>query len=228
VTDSRVSQSPDAPSGRAAHWDKVYREKLTTGVSWYQLTPEPSLSWIQRLALRRDTPILDVGGGASLLVDRLLDAGFSRLTVLDVSATALDHVRARLGRRASEVRWIVGDVTNAEGIGTQEIWHDRAAFHFLTDPRDRRGYLERVAESVVRGGHVLIATFALDGPERCNGLPVQRYDAAGLATEFGPAFSPLESQRCTHVTPGGTQQAFTHVAFRIDGRGQAALPGGAP
>jgi len=215
MADPHAREGPDLSSARASHWDSVYTEKLATSVSWYQSDPEPSLSWILRLAHRRDTPIIDVGGGASLLVDRLLEAGFSKVTVLDVSATAVSQVRRRLGSRAQDVRWIIGDVTAVEGMGQQEIWHDRAVFHFLTDPGDRRRYVDRVTRCVAPGGHVLLATFALDGPEKCSGLPVQRYDADRLASELGPGFSLLQSERRIHVTPAGTQQSFVHAAFQV-------------
>jgi len=214
VTESSSPSRADHSSSRQIHWDKIYKEKPETGVSWYQSSPEPSLGQIRRLARRRDSPIIDIGGGASLLADRLLETGFTKLTVLDVSEIALGHVRARLGTRAQEVRWIVGDVIAVEGIGRQEIWHDRAVFHFLTDPSDRRRFVERVAECVIPGGHVLIAAFALDGPKQCSGLPVERYDVDRLASEFGPGFSLLESDHRTHVTPWGAPQSFTHAVFR--------------
>jgi SAM-dependent methyltransferase len=214
VTESGSPISADHSSARQVHWDSIYKEKPAAGVSWYQSSPEPSLGQIQCFARQRDAPIIDIGGGASLLADRLLEAGFTNLTVLDVSEIALSQVRARLGTRAREVRWIVGDVITVEGIGPQEIWHDRAVFHFLTDPGDRRRYVERVAECVIPGGHVLIAAFALDGPKQCSGLPVERYDVGRLASEFGSGFALLESEHRVHVTPWGAQQPFTHAVFR--------------
>jgi SAM-dependent methyltransferase len=211
-----MSQSPNpspAPglASRTVHWDSVYQRKSATGGSWYQADPEPSLSWIRRLAPARTSPILDIGGGASVLVDRLLDSGFSHLTVVDVSAVAVDLARARLGPRAADVRWIVSDVLELGDIADIAIWHDRAVFHFLTSPSDRARYVELAARTIAPGGRLLVATFAIDGPASCSGLPVERYDDRALARVFAPHFEAETSLRSIHTTPSGALQPFTFL-----------------
>ncbi len=155
-----------------------------------------------------------MGGGASVLVDRLLDRPFEEIAVLDISQTALGQAKARLGEYAGRVRWMVADVTEAAGLGTFEIWHDRAVFHFLTDPADRRSYVELARRTVHEGGHLIIATFADDGPRRCSGLDVCRYNARSLASEFGEGFSLVREAEETHTTPWGSSQAFFYGVFR--------------
>jgi ubiquinone/menaquinone biosynthesis C-methylase UbiE len=158
---------------------------------------------------------VDVGGGASLLVDRLLDQGFTNLTVTDVSARALSLARERLGERSRSVRWIVADVRQAAlAPSSVDLWHDRAVFHFLTTPTDRRAYVEQMSRALRAGGHAVIATFALEGPAQCSGLAVSRYSAATLAYELGPGFELLDSTERTHVTPSNREQRFTYTLFR--------------
>jgi 2-polyprenyl-3-methyl-5-hydroxy-6-metoxy-1,4-benzoquinol methylase len=198
----------------SAHWENVYATKPATSVSWFQVTPGPSLRALERLRLGPANSIIDVGGGASSLVDELLDAGWADLTVLDVAGTALEIPKMRLGARAGLVNWIVADVTCWRPARSYDVWHDRAVFHFLTDPLDRGGYCAALKAALPSGGHLILATFALDGPERCSGLPVQRYDAIGLATELGEGFAPVDHWREPHVTPGGTRQNFTWCTFR--------------
>lgn len=207
-----------AEASRQAHWEKVYTSRDETAVSWFQDNPAPSLDLIERMSRRKDvdikdTDIIDIGGGASRLVDHLLAHGFRRLAVLDISQAALDLACLRIGRRASEVQWIAADVTNWTPSRRFDIWHDRAAFHFLVDPQDRAAYIARLKQALRVGGHVIIATFASDGPETCSGLPVNRYDAEGLARELGGAFTLVESLRHDHSTPGNATQRFQFAVF---------------
>ncbi len=203
-----------AEASRQAHWEKVYTSRDETTVSWFQDNPAPSLDLIEVIAPGRDADIIDIGGGASRLVDHLLERGFRGVTVLDISQAALDLACLRIGRRASEVHWIAADVTEWNPSRRFDIWHDRAAFHFLVDPQDRAAYIARLKQALRPGGHAVIATFASDGPEKCSGLPVNRYDAEGLAREMGEAFTLIESLRHDHATPGNATQRFQFSVFR--------------
>jgi ubiquinone/menaquinone biosynthesis C-methylase UbiE len=207
---------PDVATDRQAHWDNVYRTKRPTEVSWYQENPALSLEFIERAVADRSAPIIDVGGGASTLVDRLLQSGYSDVTVLDVSQAALDEARARLGDAGSRVRWIAGDALTAPlPDATFALWHDRAVFHFLTDGKDRVAYVGQVRRALRPKGCAVVATFADDGPTRCSGLPVARYSAEALRAEFGPAFQLVDSAREQHVTPAGVTQSFVYCLMRI-------------
>lgn len=199
---------------RNVHWNGVYSTKSADTVSWYQPQPQASLDAIARTGAPRDTAVIDVGGGASTLVDRLAAEGWSDLTVMDISQAALDVTRARLGTAAAAVDWIAADAASWIPPRAYGLWHDRAVFHFLTDPADRAGYRRALAAGLEPGGLLIIATFAPDGPERCSGLPVQRYDAEGLAAELGPDFERLEAWREEHTTPWGSIQPFTWAVFR--------------
>jgi 2-polyprenyl-3-methyl-5-hydroxy-6-metoxy-1,4-benzoquinol methylase len=203
-----------AEPDRRAHWDSVYRTKREEEVSWFQASPTVSLDLIHAAGAGRQASIIDVGGGVSRLVDALSDEGFADLTVLDISEQATETAKARLGARASGVRWIVADVTKWQPEGTYDVWHDRAAFHFLTAPEDRAAYAERVRRAVRPGGHIIIGTFALDGPERCSGLPVVRHDAASIGAVLGPSFKLIESRRDNHQTPMGGSQKFQFSRFQ--------------
>lgn len=197
------------------HWEKIYHRKETTQVSWYQLHPYLSLQYIQKTGVGKSGHLIDVGGGASTLVDHLLDAGFQHVTVLDISVEALERVQQRLGQRAGSVTWLEADITQTTLPHHQyEVWHDRAVFHFLTEPQDRQRYVNAVLEAVRPGGHVIVATFASDGPERCSGLEVARYDSQSLHSEFGTDFELLDSTREEHQTPFGTQQKFIYCYCR--------------
>jgi len=206
-----------AEASRLAHWEDVYTSREETGVSWFQDNPAPSLELIERAGATKDSDIIDIGGGASRLADHLLERGFRRVTVLDISQGALDLACLRIGRRASEVRWIAADVTEWNPSRRFDIWHDRAAFHFLVDPSDRAAYVARLKEALRPGGHAIIATFALDGPEKCSGLPVYRTDASGLAKELGDEFTLVESRRHDHVTPSNATQRFQFSVFQRRG-----------
>jgi ubiquinone/menaquinone biosynthesis C-methylase UbiE len=199
---------------RKAHWETVYTTKGENEVSWFQENPAPSLELID---LANPTPglaIVDIGGGTSRLVDNLVARGFSRVTVLDISEAALDAAKARLGERASRVQWIAADVTKWDPTQIFDVWHDRATFHFLIDPADRSAYVARMKQAVKPGGHVIIGTFAIDGPEKCSGLPVNRYDAVGLAKELGAGFVLVDSRRHEHSTPWKSAQPFQFCIFR--------------
>jgi len=193
---------------RRAHWDKAYQSKGEAGVSWFEDAPAVSLDLIRRHVTIATASLIDIGGGASRLVDALLDEGMKSVTVLDLSPAALDAARARLGLRADAVHWVAADVTAWRPDRTYDIWHDRAAFHFLTDPDDRAAYIERLTAAVAPGGYAVIATFAPDGPERCSGLPVVRYDPAALAEVIGPSFRLVEHVKHQHTTPWNSTQAF--------------------
>jgi SAM-dependent methyltransferase len=195
------------------HWDRIWSDRDPDGVTWFQETPRRSLDLITSVSTG-DDPVVDVGGGASRLVDHLLDRGYRDVTVVDLASDALAASRARLGERAGHVTWIVGDARTIALERPVAVWHDRAVFHFLVDDDDRRAYLDRVREHLRPGGHVVIATFAPDGPDRCSGLPVQRYDADGLAAVFGPGFELIRAEREVHVAPTGITQAFQSAVLR--------------
>jgi SAM-dependent methyltransferase len=199
---------------REAHWQKVYLEKSEQQVSWTQASPEPSLGLIERFAPAPQAAIVDIGGGASRLVDALCEHGYEAVTVLDLSGAALAAAKARLGPRGAGVQWIAADVTRWEPPHPFDLWHDRAAFHFLVEAVDRQAYLDRLIRGVKAGGHAIIATFALDGPEKCSGLPVQRYDPAGLSEVVGGAFELVAQQRHRHTTPWGAVQSFQFSVLR--------------
>jgi SAM-dependent methyltransferase len=195
-----------------ALWDQVYSKKRDDELSWSQKEPRLSLALISE-AYPAPARVLDVGGGTSPLAGRLLDAGYI-VTVLDVSAAALTRAREHLGERNAAVQLVRADVTANPEIGEQDVWHDRAVFHFLTEPANRRAYTELLARTLRHGGHAIIATFALDGPERCSGLSVQRYDARSLATELGNTFALVRSATEIHTTPQGKPQPFIYGLFR--------------
>lgn len=197
------------------HWNRVYTTRAVDAVSWYQAQPKISLELIAAADLPVDAPIIDIGGGASVLVDCLLAQGRSALSVLDVSAAALANSRARLGANAAKVQWIEADVREFEPPQRYALWHDRAVFHFLTDPADRERYMAAMRRSLKPRAHVVVATFALDGPARCSGLDVARYDAATLHAQFGDDFELLDSRRETHITPAGAEQRFTWIHLRL-------------
>ncbi len=202
------------------HWDRVYEGKAADQVSWYTPHLARSLAFIEAAGLAPDAAMLDVGGGASTLVDDLLARRFSDITVLDLSAAAVRKARERLGERAASVRWVVGDVTEVElPEASVDFWHDRAVFHFLREEEARRRYVASVRRAVKPGGHVLVATFGPDGPERCSGLDVLRYGAEEIHAEFGPAFRKVGSATEEHTTPGGSVQQFVYCYCRLPGGG---------
>ncbi|HWB76354.1 MAG TPA: class I SAM-dependent methyltransferase [Nannocystaceae bacterium] len=202
-------------TGHEDHWNAVYERKGADNVSWFQPHLGTSLALIQALRLPGVARLIDVGGGAATLVDDLLDAGFVRPTVLDISEAALATSQRRLGERARDVEWIVDDITTADlGAAKYDLWHDRAVFHFLTDPRARAAYVRAALRALAPGGHIIVATFGVHGPAQCSGLDVVRYEANGLHAEFGAAFEKIQSVTEAHHTPWGTEQEFLYCYCR--------------
>jgi len=198
------------------HWEKVYATRNPTSVSWFQEHAECSLSLLGKTGIPKTASIIDVGGGASTLVDDLLAEGYSDVTVLDLSASALSSAKQRLGPLAEKVRWMEADVTEANlPRHRYDVWHDRAVFHFLTEQRQRQAYVRKVHYSVKPGGHVIVATFAEDGPTQCSGLPVMRYSANGLHDQFGESFVLVNHVEEAHHTPSGGIQHFVYCYCRV-------------
>ena len=197
-----------------AHWEAVYKSRKATTVSWYEPTPEASLKTIERLTKGIPGRFIDVGGGASSLVDALLERGWTDLTVLDVAEPALRVARERLGDRANRVKWEVADITTWRAPVAYDVWHDRAVFHFLTTAEGRDGYKRAMLSGTRVGSLIIMATFAPDGPDRCSGLEVRRYSPEGLAEELGSDFHLVEGWREIHTTPNGGSQAFSWTVFR--------------
>lgn len=197
------------------HWEHVYSTKAANSVSWFQEHADLSLQLIEATGVAPTAAIIDVGGGASTLVDDLLAKGFANITVLDLAGAGLKTAQERLGARADQVVWREADITKAElPAQAYDVWHDRAVFHFLTEPEDRRAYLRVLLHAVKPGGHVVIATFAEDGPLQCSGLPVRRYSAEELLAELGEAFTLVAQRKEAHRTPAGAIQRFTYCYCR--------------
>ncbi len=193
------------------HWSGIYKTKAVNDVSWYQVRPERSLDYIQKTGIGLDEPIIDVGAGASTLVDYLVADHYRDITLLDISAEALAVTRDRLAESDARLDWIVGDITTVDLSKNHfALWHDRAVFHFLTDPAQQQRYVEQVIHALKPNGHLIIATFALDGPQQCSGLSVAQYDAESLHRAFGSRFRLIDSSQETHVTPWGSEQRFVY------------------
>jgi len=201
------------------HWEKVYSSKQTDQVSWFQVHAELSLKIIRENNVPLDGKIIDVGGGASTLVDDLIASGYSDISVLDLSAVALEKAQSRLGEKALSVRWLVTDILE---VGLPEnsidLWHDRAVFHFLISKAERQTYVKQALSAVKPSGLLIVATFAEDGPEKCSGLPVKRYSTSALHAEFGELFELLGSVPERHFTPAGNEQKFVYCIFRRSGQ----------
>jgi len=200
------------------HWENVYSSKPSEKLGWYKPHLQPSLTWIKELSLGADAKIIDVGGGASTLVDDLLDAGYRSITVLDISETALSSAKARLGKKVEMVTWLTGDITSID-LPTHhyELWHDRAAFHFLTELDQQRRYRDKLLKALKPSGHLIIGTFAHEAPPKCSGLPVQRYSQDQLGNSLGSEFELVRYRKEQHVTPGGVKQMYLYCQFhRID------------
>lgn len=196
------------------HWEQVYSTKPTESLGWYKPHLQTPLSWIEKLSLTTDAPIIDVGGGASTLVDDLLGAGYRSITVLDISENALSSVRSRLGEKAERVTWLNGDITSFDlPANYYELWHDRAVFHFLTEPDQRQKYRDKLLSALKPGGHVIIGTFASEAPPSCSSLPVQRYDLQQLVDTLGGEFELLSHRKRKHITPGGVEQMYLYCHF---------------
>jgi 2-polyprenyl-3-methyl-5-hydroxy-6-metoxy-1,4-benzoquinol methylase len=199
------------------HWENVYATRTPESVSWYRAHLETSLALIERAIVARSASIIDIGGGESTLVDDLLLRGYKNLTVLDVSQTAIDVTKKRLGSTAEQVRWLVADIAAVDlKSHAYDLWHDRAVFHFLTTPERRVAYVRQVTRAVKPGGHVIVSTFGPEGPQECSGLEVMRYDAESLHGEFGGHFRLIESSKELHQTPFGTTQQFLYCYCRIE------------
>jgi 2-polyprenyl-3-methyl-5-hydroxy-6-metoxy-1,4-benzoquinol methylase len=200
-----------------SHWERVYGSKAPTEVSWFRPHLETSLALIERVAGDRSASIIDVGGGESTLVDDLIDKGYLNVTVLDISRTAIEHSKKRMSSVSSKAVWLVADVTTAElPTHAYDVWHDRAVFHFLTEPEQRLAYVGQVAKTVKHGGHIIIGTFGPEGPVKCSGLTTVRYDVNSLQAEFGPRFRLIESMMERHHTPIGTTQQFLYCCFIVE------------
>jgi hypothetical protein len=204
----------DPKPDRTAHWQAVYTSKSENEVSWFQEKPSTSLRLIRDANASSNSAIIDIGGGASRLVDALVAQGFRSLAVLDISAAALEAAKTRLGPGSADVDWITADITKWRPARTYDIWHDRAAFHFLTEAADRDAYVDCLKSATAPGSQVIIGTFALDGPEKCSGLSVQRYDAKRLADVLGPSFELADDFAEAHRTPWGAIQHFQFSRFK--------------
>jgi 2-polyprenyl-3-methyl-5-hydroxy-6-metoxy-1,4-benzoquinol methylase len=199
---------------KTAHWENVYQTKSSTEVSWYEPDPKQSLDLIREAAGEKRGRVIDVGGGQSFLVDRLLDSGFKQVAVLDISSAAIEATKARLGERASHVKWMVADITQVESLGEFDILHDRAVFHFITDSNDRKHYVELLRRSLPIGGHFVVSTFAVGGPEKCSGLTIQQYDVKKMENTLGPSFGSVKCGFYEHTTPTGKPQLFFFGIYR--------------
>jgi len=200
-----------------SHWDSVYSTKAPEQVSWFRPHLDASLAMIERAAPDRSARIVDVGGGHSTLVDDLLTAGYENVAVLDISVAALEAAQRRLGPLARQVEWIAADITKADfPVGGFDVWHDRAVFHFLTSPEGRSAYVERTTQAVKRGGYAIVGTFGPEGPTKCSGLDVRRYDAGSLHGEFGARFRLVDSVEERHRTPFGTTQQFVYCFCAVE------------
>ena len=198
---------------RKAHWQNVYQKNSPLEVSWYQKEPELSLQLIHRAGVRKDEAIIDVGGGASVLVDYLCREGFTNLSVLDISENALASARKRLAGLGKNVEWFAADVTEFKPPHQYSLWHDRAVFHFLTDKSDRRKYVNVLTQALRPEGHLIIAAFAIGGPEKCSGLEIVQYDSSKLMSELGEGFELVEEREEFHVTPANKEQKYRYFRF---------------
>lgn len=197
------------------HWEHVYQSKPTDRVGWYEPHLQTSLAWIRELGLDKHAPIIDVGGGASTLIDDLLRDGLRAITVLDISEAALTQIRQRIGKKANDVTWLAGDITTVElPVRKYALWHDRAMFHFLTSPEEQRRYRDNLLATLQPAGHLIIGTFAPEAPPICSGLPVQRYDEKLLAATLGSDLELIRHHKELHITPGGVEQMYLYCQFQ--------------
>lgn len=198
---------------RKGHWENIYAEKSPLEVSWYESEPALSLQLIRNTQVALDAPIIDIGGGASVLVDRLCEEGYSNVGVLDISSKALACARERLGDRANSIEWFEEDITRFDPPHSFAVWHDRAVFHFLTDKTDRSRYVTALRRGLDPGGHLILAAFAIGGPTKCSGLDIVQYDAEKLMVELGDEFALVEEKSETHITPAKAEQKFAYFRF---------------
>jgi 2-polyprenyl-3-methyl-5-hydroxy-6-metoxy-1,4-benzoquinol methylase len=198
------------------HWEKVYQTKAAHEVSWYRSHLDKSLALIERAAPNLNATIIDIGAGEATLVDDLIEKGYQQLSILDISQAAIDTTKHRLGEVADRLNWLVADITTVDLPSHKyDVWHDRAVFHFLTLPAQRAAYVRQVLRAVKPGGHVIMATFGINGPEKCSGLEIVRYSSASLQAEFGDRFQLLETSTELHVTPFQTTQQFLYCHFLV-------------
>ena len=195
------------------HWEQIYSAKAPLEVSWYQKNTTLSIQFIRNTHIALDAPIIDVGGGASVLVDNLSDQGYSNISVLDISSTAIKHAQERLGRKASKIEWFIQDITQFAPPHNFSLWHDRAVFHFLTEKSERDDYVKAVKRTLDLDGHLIIAAFAIGGPAKCSGLSIVQYDAKRLLAELGDEFNLVEEMDELHMTPANKQQKFSYFRF---------------
>lgn len=198
---------------RKKHWESIYNTKALTEVSWYQSIPKPSLEFFQSLDVDQHAKIIDVGGGDSFLVDHLLLAGYSNITVLDISEAAIERAKKRLGVEATKVNWIVADITTFQTDEKFDVWHDRAAFHFLNTNQDVQNYVERVHHFTSNKSHLIVGTFSMDGPLKCSGIPIRQYSKESLNEVFSSMWTEMESKILVHHTPFETDQEFVFSVF---------------
>lgn len=199
---------------RKLHWENIYSTKALTEVSWYQPVPEQSLTLIQELVLNHDASIIDIGGGDSYLVDYLLKDGYTAVSVLDISAAAIDRAKSRLGNQANKVRWIIEDVTHFHPSQSYDVWYDRATFHFLTEEEDIATYVSTVTNAVKSGGYLILGTFSENGPKKCSGIEIKQYSIESLQHTFEDSFDLLKGFYSEHMTPFATTQNFTFGVFK--------------
>jgi cyclopropane fatty-acyl-phospholipid synthase-like methyltransferase len=199
---------------RKQHWENVYQTRQLTEVSWYEPIPETSLSIIKLFKLPKDAAIIDIGGGDSLLVDYLLMLGYTNVTVLDISAKAIEKAKERLGERASHVKWIVRDIIDFNPGQKYDLWHDRATFHFLINKEEQDKYLDMVHQYLTADGYMVLSTFSEEGPEKCSGLPVKQYTENSLPDLFAKYFEKIKCFTKMHITPFHTVQSFVFCSFR--------------
>ncbi|MGK7392259.1 MAG: class I SAM-dependent methyltransferase [Candidatus Cyclobacteriaceae bacterium M2_1C_046] len=199
---------------RSKHWENIYRTKELNDVSWYQPTPITSLNYIQELNISKTAKIIDIGGGDSLFADHLIEFGYQDITVLDISAEALERAKKRLGSNASKVKWIASDIVDFTPTEEYDLWHDRATFHFLVKEDEIKKYVETVNKAIKSGGYLILGTFSEQGPEKCSGLNIKQYSEGSMNSRFDEAFEKLKCKKSDHKTPSGSIQNFIFCSFR--------------
>lgn len=202
------------PINRKQHWENIYQTKKLTDVSWYQPVPETSLNFFRKLEVPPTAKVIDIGGGDSFLVYHLLDLGYHNLTVLDISEAAINRAKQRLGEKANKVTWIVEDISNFTSNDQYDVWHDRAAFHFLTDQNDISNYVETAYQSLNPKGILVVGTFSENGPKKCSGIEISQYSETELTNTFKKHFDKIDCINVDHPTPFNTTQNFTFCSFR--------------
>ena len=199
---------------RKQHWEKIYNTKQLNEVSWYQPTPSTSLKFVKELQIPPSANIIDIGGGDSFLVDHLLEMGFEKITVLDISEAAIERAKTRLGDKAKKVNWIVADAADFNPTEKYDFWHDRAAFHFLTEEKDIEKYIAAAHQGITSSGIMVIGTFSENGPKKCSGIEIMQYSHASMVERFAPFFEKINCTTVDHTTPSGAIQNFTFCSFR--------------